>query len=90
MKNATTIDLGGMSYEIQLMSVMLGGKQMLVVFYDERNLSEIAADFEGRKQIVKTSDRKPGVKEVYEGYEKLVSIARSADDDMVRVMLARA
>lgn len=90
MKNVTTLDLGnGKTPEIELMGVLRGGEQLLIAVYDERPLSAIAAEFEGCSVLTKQNKSRPNVKEVYEGYTRLVSIQRYAPGDMVRITLAR-
>lgn len=91
MKNATMLDAGyGIEKEIELMSTLRGGEQVLIAIYDERPLSQIAAEYEGCAVLTRHSERQPNVKEVFEGYTELVSIQRSAPGDMVRIVLAKA
>lgn len=91
MKNATMLDAGnGIEREIELISVLRGGEQVLLAIYDERPLSQVAAEYEGCAVLTKRSERQPNVKEVFEGYTQLVSIQRSAPGEMVRIVLAKA
>lgn len=56
---------------------------------DERNISEIAADFEGIATITKTDRTRPGVEEVYTGYNVLTSVQRNVETGTVRLMLRK-
>ena len=47
---------------------------LMIELPDNRLLSEIAADFEGKNKIDET---KPGVTEVYEGFTELAAIQRN-------------
>lgn len=91
MKDKTMLDTGiGSEKEIELMSTLRGGAQVLIAIYDKRPLSQIAAEHEGCTVMTKHSERQPNIKEVFEGYTELVSIQRSAPGEMVRIVLAKA
>lgn len=68
-------------------TLILNGNRMMIDIDDDRCFAEIAADFDGLETITKTDAVKPGVKEVYEGFSKLVAMARNAQDGSVRLTL---
>lgn len=65
------------------------GSRVLIDLFDDRLLSEIAADFEGAKTITKVDAVRPNVKEVFEGYTKLVAIQRNTAAETVRLTLEK-
>ena len=90
MKIATMLDLGGGKIkEIELMGMLRSGEQVLIAFYDDREMSRIAADFENVATMSKQSSVQPSVKEVYEGFTQLASLQRNEPGGMVRVILAK-
>lgn len=90
MKNEMMLDLGGMTYEIEFISSPVNaGDQIMIELADERALSVIAADFEGRSRIVKTDTLKVGVETVYSGFTELTSIQRNAITGSVRITLRK-
>jgi hypothetical protein len=81
----------GHTYEVRFIGAMLrNGKRMLMEMVDDRPLAEIAADFDGLKTITKTDSTRPNVKEVYEGFTRLVGINRdTGSDGVVRLTFER-
>lgn len=67
---------------------MARAERLLIALDDARNLSAIAADFEGCKSIKSTDDTRPGETRLYDGYTKLTEIRRM-DDGTARMTLAQ-
>ena len=81
----------GKAFAINFICVPLrNGNRVLIDLDDGRTLSEIAADFEGAQTITKTASNNPNVKEVFEGFTKLVGIQRNAEAGTVRLTLERS
>lgn len=66
------------------------GNRLMIELKDDRALSEIAADFEGVQTITKTDSKAPNVKEIYEGFTKLVSLSKENFDGVIRLTLERS
>ena len=88
MKNATMLDLGEDSREIEYSGTTRSGNLMIELM-DDRLLSKVAADFEGRKKLVRTDTSAPGVATTYEGYTELIDIRRNQTDGSVRLTLRK-
>ena len=80
----------GKSLEIRMITAMNGGENVMLVIADDRPMSEIAADLEGCNTLTKTDANKQNVKEVYEGYTRIVSMQREKYSGMMRVILGNA
>lgn len=92
MKTVQMIDLGyGIpKMEIEFINVpAMASKQLMIELYDERRLSAIAADFEGREEIVRTDNLREGIETVYSGYTELTAIQRNAQSGSVRITLSK-
>lgn len=90
MKSTTMLDLGGMSYEIEFISSgTLGGNQIVIELEDDRLLSQIAEDFEGRKTMVRTDTARPEISTTYAGYTELIDIRRNQTNGSVRLTLKK-
>ena len=63
--------------------------RVVIELEDSRALSKIAANFEGVDTITKTDDKNLNVKEVFEGYSKLVGIQRSNAAGTVLITLEK-
>lgn len=66
------------------------GDKIMIEMADERPLHEICEDFEGVAAITRENEKIPGVKEVFEGFSKVVSASRENADGVVRLTLAKA
>ena len=87
MKIATS---KGKTFDIRFIGATLrGGKRMMIELEDSRPLWEIAEEFDGLSTITKTDSARPGVKEIYEGFSRLVGIQRNADNGTVRLTLEK-
>ena len=86
MKSATMLDLGGMSYEVEFISTAnYAGNQIVIELEDDRLLSMIAEDFEGRKTITRTDTLRPEIATIYTGYTELIEIRRNQANGNVRL-----
>jgi hypothetical protein len=65
------------------------GNKLMIELVDNRALSKIAANFEGVDTITKTDSKKPNVKEVYEGYTKLVGMSKENAEGVIRLTLEK-
>ena len=80
----------GKKFDIRFIgTLMRDGNRVVIELEDGRALSKIAANFEGVDTITKTDDNAPNVKEVYEGYSKLVGIQRNKAAETVRLTLEK-
>ena len=91
MRNVTTLDVGdGVAREIGYISVQaMAGKNTMIELYDDRLLSEIAADFEGRDRLIRKDSVRPDVETVYSGYTKLSAIRRNEISGAVVITLTK-
>lgn len=92
MRNVTTLDVGdGIQREIEFMNVpAMAGRTVMIELYDERPLSQIAAEFEGRDTLVRRDSVMAGVETVYSGYTSLTAIRRNETSRAVLITLAKA
>lgn len=91
MKTVQTLNLGdGVEREIEFINAptMESGKVMIEM-YDDRALSQIAADFEGCEKIVRKDNIRADVETVYTGFTRLTMIQRNAVSGTVRITLAK-
>lgn len=91
MKTVQTLNLGdGVEREIEFINAptMESGKVMIEL-YDDRALSQIAADFEGCEKIVRKDNIRADVETVYTGFTHLTMIQRNAVSGTVRITLAK-
>lgn len=65
------------------------GNRLMIELVDNRAFSQIAADFEGVDTITKTDSKHPNVKEVYEGYTKLVGMSKENYEGVIRLTLEK-
>lgn len=80
----------GKAFDIRFIGTLLrNGNRVVIELEDGRMLSKIAAGFEGVETITKTDDKNPNVKEVFEGYNKLVGIQRNTAAGTVRITLEK-
>jgi hypothetical protein len=80
----------GKEFEIQIIcNALRNMNRVMIVLEDDRQLPEIAADFDGLETFTKTDENKPGVEEVYKGYSNLVGVSRNTADGTVRLMLEK-
>ena len=80
----------GKKFDIRHIGTMLrDGNRVVIELEDGRAFSKIAANFEGVDTITKTDDNNPNVKEVFEGYSKLVGIQRNKAAGTVRITLEK-
>lgn len=63
--------------------------QVLCEIYDDRPISDIAADFDGIASFRKYDEAVKGVSETYEGFSSLVGIHRNAEAGTVRLTLEK-
>lgn len=92
MKQVQMLNLGdGVECEIEFITApaMESGKVMIEL-YDDRALSQIAADFEGRERIVRKDNIRTDIETVYTGFTRLTAIQRNAVSGSVRITLAKA
>lgn len=90
MENTKTLDLDAISSEIEFVStIMMDNGRILIEMKDDRNLSEIAKDFEGNEKIERVNPKNPKEKVVYSGYTKLIEIRRNMTNGRVRLTLAQ-
>ena len=91
MRSVTMLDVGdGVKREIEFITApaMENGKVMIEL-YDDRALSQIAADFEGREKLVRTDNIRTDIETVYTGFTRLTAIQRNAVSGSVRITLAK-
>lgn len=91
MKQVQMLNLGdGVEREIEFITApsMESGKVMIEL-YDDRALSQIAADFEGCDKIVRKDNIRTDIETVYTGFTNLTSIQRNAVSGSVRIALAK-
>ena len=80
----------GKAFDIRHIGTMLrDGNRVVIELEDGRALSKIAANFEGVDTITKTDNNNPNVKEVFDGYTKLVGIQRNKAAGTVRITLEK-
>lgn len=91
MRNVVKLDLGdGVVREIEFInSLAMTGKQVMIELYNDRPLSQIAADFEGREKMTRKDDIRPDVETVYSGFTRLTAIQRSGATGSVRITLEK-
>lgn len=89
MRNATMLDLGGKSYEVEFIGTVGTSGQIVIELVDERNLSDIAADFEGIAKISRTDTQRPEIVTTYTGYTELIEIRRNQSNENVRLTLKK-
>lgn len=90
MRIAQTLDLGGMTYEIDFITSLSNEKsQIIIEFDDSRLLSEIAADFEGRETIIRKTNNQPEISTTYSGFTELIDIRRNQANQSVRITLKK-
>lgn len=65
------------------------GGRLMIELVDDRPLAEIASDFDGNATIEKTDEKKPGVKEVFEGFNRLVLMSRENYEGVIRLTLKK-
>ena len=78
----------GKSYEINAIAPYTHKNQILIDMNDDRPFSEIAIDFDGVETITRKMVDDGSAYEKYEGYTKLFSITRVAND-RIRITLAK-
>lgn len=78
----------GKSYEINAIAPYTHKNQILIDMNDDRPFSEIATDFDGVETITRKMVDDGSAYEKYEGYTKLFSITKIAND-RVRITLAK-
>lgn len=91
MKQVQMLNLGdGVEREIEFITApaMESGKVMIEL-YDDRALSQIAADFEGCEKIVRKDNIRADIETVYTGFTRLTAIQRNAVSGSVRITLAK-
>lgn len=66
-----------------------GGDRIMIETDDTMPIHEIAAAFDGVQTLEKTDEKKPGIKEVYSGYTRLICVSRDNFDGVTRLILAK-
>lgn len=91
MKNAITLDVGdGVAREIEFINAPATARnKVMIELIDERPLSQIAADFEGREKLTRKDDIREDIETVYTGFTQLTAIQRNAVSGSVRITLAK-
>lgn len=91
MKTVQILDVGdGVKREIEFInSAAMARNQIMIELIDERPLSVIASEFEGRERLVRTDNIRPDIETMYTGYTDLVSIQRNTMSGSVRITLAK-
>lgn len=80
----------GKTFEINFIWPMnRDGGRLMIELADDRPMAQIAQDFDGIETIEKTDEKKPGVKEVYEGYTSLVMMSRENYEGVIRLTLKK-
>lgn len=74
---------------VSIVEMFRNGNQILIDLPDDRLLSEVAADFEGLETITMTNTKKPGKKEVYEGFTHLADVHQNKAAGTVRLTLEK-
>lgn len=65
------------------------GSKIMIEMESDMSLPEIAACFDGVETFTKEDKKNPGVKQVFEGFSRLVSITAENADGVVRVTMAK-
>ena len=78
----------GAEFDVNYTAPMSGGKEMIVSLESSEKLSVIATELEGCEMLTVTDERRPGAKEVFEGYKVLMDIRRM-NSGSVRATLGR-
>lgn len=92
MKNEQTLDVGdGIERDIEFInSPMSENGRIIIEMHDDRNLSQIAADFEGREKLIRKDNLRKDIETVYTGFTNLVSIQRNGFSGTVRIILSKS
>jgi len=70
-------------------AVYRNGNRMMIELGDDRPFAEIATDFDGLDTITREDSIRPGVKEVYEGFTRLVGMQLNASAGTIRLTLEK-
>lgn len=91
MKTVQMLDVGdGVKREIEFITApAMGSGKLMIELYDERQLSQIAADFEDRERLVRTDNIRADIETVYTGFTKLTAIQSNEVSGSVRITLAK-
>ena len=90
MRIVQTLDLGGMTYEIDFITSTSNEKSQIIIELDDsRLLSEIASDFEGRETIIRKTNNQPEISTTYSGFTELIDIRRNQANQSVRITLKK-
>lgn len=91
MKNVMTLDVGdGVVREIEFINApSMAKNQVMIELMDDRPLSQIAADFEGREKLVRRDNVREDIETVYSGFVRLTAIQRSGVSGAVRITLSK-
>lgn len=80
----------GNVYDVRVVATSIRRKnQVLLEICDSRPLFDIAEDFDGLASFKKYDEAIEGVCETYEGFSRLVSLQRNAQEGTVRLTLER-
>ena len=80
----------GKVYDVRVVCTSIRRRnQVLVEIYENRPMHEIAEDFDGLASFRKYDEAIEGVSENYEGFSRLVGIAKNEDEGTVRLTLER-
>lgn len=79
----------GQTFNISHIWPAHGGDRIMIETDDARPIHEIAAAFDGVQTLEKTDEKKPGVKEVYSGYTRLICVSRDNFEGVTRLILTK-
>lgn len=80
----------GKVYDVRVICTSIRKRnQVLVEIYDNRPMNDIAVDFDGLDSFRKYDEAMEGISENYEGFSRLVGMAKNAEEGTVRLTLER-
>lgn len=68
---------------------MRANNRILIELEGEHALAQVVMDFDGLPYFTKTNENLPGVREIYEGYSRVVSVTRNDEGNTIRLMLEK-
>lgn len=80
----------GKTFDINyIWPTMRNGEKLMIELEDDRPMTQIADDFDGIEVFEKTDKKKPGVKEVFTGFTRLVNMSRENYEGVIRLTLEK-
>lgn len=79
----------GKTFDIQWIWATREDNRLMIELADDKTFAELAADLDGVPVITKTDSDRPNVKEVYEGFTKLVAMSRENAEGVIRLVLKK-